>query len=98
MDVSVEVVDGPIGDASVGWQRTPRAAEGPGVPVGGGRRISDVLIDRLADNSNRREYGMGFVGKLSGFVIMSRLFCQIYGICVRISPFAASYCFINGYF
>lgn len=67
-EVSVEGVDGPIGDAGVGWQRTPRVAEAPGVPVGGGRRISDVLIDRLADNSNRREYGMGFVGKLSGLV------------------------------
>lgn len=34
----------------------------------GGTRISPSTIDRVFDNSNRRQYGMGIVGRFFGYV------------------------------
>lgn len=39
----------------------------------GGKRISPNTIDRVFDNSNRRQYGMGIVGRYFGYVLKSRL-------------------------
>lgn len=32
----------------------------------GGKRIAPTTIDRVFDNSNRRQYGMGIVGRFFG--------------------------------
>lgn len=40
--------------------------ESANVRVKGGKRISPSTIDRIFDNSNRRQYGMGIVGRFFG--------------------------------
>lgn len=42
--------------------------ESANVRVKGGKRISPSTIDRIFDNSNRRQYGMGIVGRFFGWV------------------------------
>ncbi|KDR07543.1 inactive rhomboid protein 1 isoform X2 [Zootermopsis nevadensis] len=47
------------------WQRTPLESSSSGPEVGCSRIWSRVL-DRVFDNSDRRQYGMGVVGRLFG--------------------------------
>lgn len=44
----------------------------------GGTRISPNTIDRVFDNSNRRQYGMGIVGKFFGLVIHNIYLFKVY--------------------
>lgn len=53
-----------------GWKRDPHHAaharmEHGRREVGGGRMVSS-LLDNVLDNSNRRQYGMGWVGRMFG--------------------------------
>lgn len=52
-----------------GWRRDHVVVlrhEGPNRPVVGGSRVFSSLLDNVLDNSNRRQYGMGWVGKIFG--------------------------------
>lgn len=56
--------------AAPGWRRDrQKAVRVPGDqtrPAVGGTRIFTSLLDRVLDNSNRRQYGMGWVGRMFG--------------------------------
>lgn len=58
----------PFRSSHVGWRRDPhhisRAEQAR--PSVGGSRISLAVLDRALDNSDRRQYGMGWVGKMFG--------------------------------
>lgn len=47
-----------------GWRRNVREEQGR--PTVGRSRIFSAALDRVLDNSDRRQYGMGWVGKLFG--------------------------------
>lgn len=54
-----------------GWKRethTARTVGEPTRPTIGGSRIISSLLDRVLDNSDRRQYGMGWVGRMFGLV------------------------------
>lgn len=47
-----------------GWRRSPHTDQTQ--PTIGGNRIFASLLDRVLDNSDRRQYGMGWVGRMFG--------------------------------
>lgn len=52
-----------------GWRREPHASRHISEqtrPTIGGSRIISSLLDRVLDNSDRRQYGMGWVGRMFG--------------------------------
>lgn len=54
--------------AAPGWRRSPHSLIGTDQtqPTVGGNRIFASLLDRVLDNSDRRQYGMGWVGRMFG--------------------------------
>ncbi|GJQ72160.1 hypothetical protein Trydic_g3254 [Trypoxylus dichotomus] len=54
--------------AAPGWRRSPHNLVGADQtqPTVGGNRIFASLLDRVLDNSDRRQYGMGWVGRMFG--------------------------------
>lgn len=57
---------------SGGWRRDPHVVlrhEGQNRPTVGGSRVFSSLLDNVLDNSNRRQYGMGWVGRMFGYAI-----------------------------
>ncbi|XP_044252860.1 inactive rhomboid protein 1 isoform X1 [Tribolium madens] len=58
-----------IRPGSGGWRREPHVVlrhEGQNRPTVGGSRVFSSLLDNVLDNSNRRQYGMGWVGRMFG--------------------------------
>ncbi|KAJ3624640.1 hypothetical protein MTP99_018246 [Tenebrio molitor] len=54
---------------SGGWRRDPHVVlrhEGQNRPAVGGSRVISSLLDNVLDNSDRRQYGMGWVGRMFG--------------------------------
>lgn len=47
-----------------GWKRSVREEQSR--PAVGRSRIFSTALDRVLDNSDRRQYGMGWVGRLFG--------------------------------
>lgn len=73
------------GTATRGWRRQPHPStrgggrvDEHGAPTVGCSRIFSSLLDRVLDNSNRREYGMGWVGKMFGWVFNTFLYCKYF--------------------
>ncbi|KAK9709269.1 Rhomboid family [Popillia japonica] len=54
--------------AAPGWRRSPHSliTTDQTQPTVGGNRIFASLLDRVLDNSDRRQYGMGWVGRMFG--------------------------------
>lgn len=55
-----------------GWRRNV-VREEQGRPTVGRSRIFSAALDRVLDNSDRRQYGMGWVGRLFGWVATVKL-------------------------
>lgn len=52
------------------WQRNPsRRVEDDHMPNIGMSRIWGRVLDRAFDNSDRRQYGMGFIGRLCRYIL-----------------------------
>lgn len=58
-----------------GWRRNVIREE-QGRPTVGRSRIFSAALDRVLDNSDRRQYGMGWVGRLFGYVAIFKLHKQ----------------------
>lgn len=71
---TLESLDSPIRytsrSSAPGWRRdrqnVVRVVGEQTRPTIGGSRILSSMLDRVLDNSNRRQYGMGWVGKMFG--------------------------------
>lgn len=60
------------------WQRNPsRRVEDDHMPNIGMGRIWGRVLDRAFDNSDRRQYGMGFIGRLCRYFYFIYLFILI---------------------
>lgn len=56
------------------WQRNPsRRVEDDHMPSIGMSKIWGRVLDRAFDNSDRRQYGMGFIGRLCRSVLLTKI-------------------------